>query len=113
MTVVTLDPAVILSAIGILIFNASAIAGVFISLNVKIAETAKDVLSLRNDMEEHKLKNKDDINELKDIMIRDKADNRDDHKAMMLELAAMSKSLADFKLELIKMFQRGNSINVK
>jgi len=110
---VTLAPEIILAVLSILIVNATAIAGVFINLNVKIAETAKDVLSIRNDMEEHKAKNKDDINELKEIMIRDKSDNREDHKAMMLELAAMSKSLADFKLELIKMFQRGTGRDAK
>jgi uncharacterized protein YPO0396 len=90
----------------ILITNASAVIGVFISLSVKIAENAKDLLALKNDMESHKSENKEDVKELKDLILRDKVENRDDHKAIICEVGALSKNLSDFKIELLRVIQK-------
>jgi hypothetical protein len=103
---IVLEPQFLLAALGILIANAAAIGTVFINLNVKIAENAKDLLSIKSDMEEHKVKNTDDIKELKDITMRDKQENRMDHKEIMNLLGAMTNSFYDFKLEILKAIQK-------
>jgi hypothetical protein len=102
----TIEPGLLISVITIIVGNGVALAGIFINLNVKIAEGARDNLALKLDLEEHKMKNKDDIKELKEIIMRDKADNRDDHKAIIAEVSSLAKNLADFKVEIIKAIQK-------
>ena len=78
------------------------LAAVFTNLNIKIAENATDILSIKNDIEEHKSKNKDDMKELKDAIIRDKTDNREDHMKIVGDLATVNKNIADLRVDIIK-----------
>ena len=86
--------------VGIALVNIGGLLTVFTNLNVKITETAKDILSLRNDMEEHKNKNRDDIREIKEIVYRDRKENREDHSSLMIEIGAIAKNISDLKTDL-------------
>ena len=86
--------------VGIALVNIGGLLTVFTNLNVKITETAKDILSLRNDMEEHKNKNRDDIREIKEIVYRDRNENREDHSALMSEIGTIAKNISDLKTDL-------------
>lgn len=90
----------IIMIIGIALVNIGGLLTVFTNLNVKITETAKDILSLRNDMEEHKNKNRDDIREIKEIVYRDRNENREDHSSLMREIGAIAKNISDLKTDL-------------
>lgn len=90
----------IIMIVGIALVNIGGLLTVFTNLNVKITETAKDILSLRNDMEEHKNKNRDDIREIKEIVYRDRNENREDHNSLMMEIGAIAKNISDLKTDL-------------
>jgi len=91
---------------GIILANAGAITMVFTKLNIKIAEIATEVLALKKDMEEHKEKNRDDIKEIKDIVSRDRAENREDHNRLMAETNSINKNINEFKIDLIKIINK-------
>ena len=90
----------IIMIVGIALVNIGGLLTVFTNLNVKITETAKDILSLRNDVEEHKNKNRDDIREIKEIVYRDRNENREDHNSLMREIGAIAKNISDLKTDL-------------
>lgn len=73
----------------------------YLTLNVKIAEHSKDIASTKKEMEEHKLNNKEQFEELKQLLKDDRVDNRRDHETIMKGLADMNKTVSDFKTELI------------
>ena len=97
-----ISPELAVSVIGLLVTNGAALAAVFTNLNIKIAENATDILSIKNDIEEHKAKNKDDLKELKDAILRDKVDNREDHSKIVADLALINKNIADLRVDIIK-----------
>lgn len=97
-----LEASQIISLSALIITNAAALIAVFVKLNVKIAEIAKDYISIKSDFEEHKLKNKEDIMELKQIALRDRIDNKDDHQRIVDELNHVNKSISDLRVDIIK-----------
>lgn len=79
--------------IGYLIMGITA----FIKLNIKNTENAKDILALRNEFNEHKVTNRDDIDdvksdikEVKDMLKQDRDDSRKDHKEIMAEISKLN-----------------------
>ena len=92
----------LIALISLIVANGLAIGGVFLRLNIKIASLSRDYISLKNDIEEHKLSTKSDLKEFKDIVLRDKVDNRDDHQRMVNELNSINKSISDMRVDVIK-----------
>ena len=86
----------------LILVNFGAISTAWVRLNIKIAEIQKDVLSIRADMDEHKLSNKDDIKEIKDSVLRDSIDNKSDHQRMIDSINDMKEALTETKLDIIK-----------
>ena len=92
----------LIALISLIVANGLAIGGVFLRLNIKIASLSGDYISLKNDIEEHKISTKSDLKEFKDIVLRDKVDNRDDHQRMVNELNSINKSISDMRVDVIK-----------
>jgi hypothetical protein len=78
------------------------LATIYTNFNVRIAEIIKDVLAIRRDMEDHKMVNKLEIKEIKDMMQSDKMDNREDHLRILETLNKLSSSIADLRVDLAK-----------
>jgi len=72
--------------IGYLIMGITA----FIKLNIKNTENAKDILALRNEFNDHKVTNRDDFDEIKEILKQDRDDSRKDHREIMAEISKLN-----------------------
>jgi len=92
----------IISLLGILIVNGIAIATAFTKLNIKIAENSKDILAIRADIEEHKVNNKVDLKEFKEVVLRDRLENKEDHQRVIDSISKLADLVSDLRVEIFK-----------
>lgn len=86
----------------LLLVNGVTIATAFTRLNIKIAETQKDVLAIKADIDEHKSTNKDDIKDIKESVLRDSIENKKDHQRVVDSVSALSDVINDMKIEIVR-----------
>lgn len=84
--------------IGYLIMGITA----FVKLNIKNTENAKDILALRNEFNEHKVTNREDFEEIKDILKQDKEDSKQDHREIMAEISKLNVVVSQMRGEMNK-----------
>jgi hypothetical protein len=99
----------------ILIGYLATIISIYVKLNIKIVEIAKDVIAQKKEFEAHKLNDKEtmealklsykeNLEEIKQVFKDYKEENKKDHDEMGTELLNISKNINDFKVELFKDF---------
>ena len=98
----------LIAILGILLANGAALATAFTKLNIKIAGLSRDYISLKADVEEYKVSSKSDLKEFKEIVLRDKIDNKEDHQRIVSELGVVNKSISDMRVDIIKAIQEKN-----
>ena len=86
----------------ILLTWGGGLATIYTNFNVRIAEIIKDVLAIKRDMEDHKIVNKIEVKELKDMMQSDKMDNREDHLRILETLNKLSSVISDLRVDFAK-----------
>ena len=92
----------ILAFASLILVNGVTIATAFTRLNIRIAETQRDVLSIKADLDEHKSSNKCDIKDIKESVLRDSIENKKDHQRVVDSVSTLANSINDMKVEIVK-----------
>ena len=72
----------------------------YMKLNTRVTEFQKDNSSLRKEFDEHKVLNREDIEDIKDLMRQTEEMNRKDHREIMLEIAKLMSAISGIRGEL-------------
>ena len=92
----------VITLVVLLLTWGAGLATIYTNFNVRITEIIKDVLAIKKDIEEHKIVNKTEVKELKDMMQSDRMDNREDYLRILETLNKLSASIADLRVDLAK-----------
>ncbi len=95
-----MDTDQIIAIASMVIGFSSALITIYVKVNVRLAELNKDMLSMKRDMDEHKVTNRSDIKEIKEIISRDKLDNKENYLIIIESLSKLKDAMTDLKVQM-------------